>query len=217
MSDGPYCVLHYLPVSKTALFNSGDLKPADFSKFVRNTKLHSRKKIPNSDSFRIYSDQKDEIQEEINSNGKKFNRRVFWNAQIFRSGALEMVTTVSFRDNPPETKCLYQEEIVGDLWEAIDGFKECMSYFKINNPIIVAVSLLRVKGYSFCINDPPTHFYAFNSKLHPSKEEKVTLTKRIDKAQDIEKEEQQIFDELCVNFGYERCEYYDKNGKRRKN
>lgn len=215
MSEGPYCAVHWLPISKKPLFSPSDLNPDELSKFIRNLKPISRMKGLNSDGVRFHSVEKDETQEGIYSNGEKFNLRPYWNAQIFRSGALEMVTAVSFCDDPPEKKRLYQEEIIGDLWEATDGFKECMSHFKITNPIMVGVSLLRVKDYSFSIK-APAHFTAYPPKPHPSKDERIILPgKRMKEPQDIGKEERQIFDELCKNFGYERCEYYDENGKRR--
>lgn len=216
MSEGPYCVVHWLPISKKPLFSPSDLNPDELSKFIRNSKPIGRMEKLNSDGVRFHSVEKDETQEEIYSNGEKFNLRPYWNAQIFRSGALEMVTAVSFCDDPPGTKRLYQEDIIGCSWKAIDGFKECMSHFKITNPIIVGVSLLRVEDYKFSIK-PPTHFTAVNPKPHPSKDEQIVLPrKRIKQAQDIGREEQKIFDRLWIYFGYEKCEYYDEDGKRRK-
>lgn len=215
LSEGPYLVLHWLPISKEALFSTGDLNPEKLSKFIRNLKPLGKMEELNSDGIRFCSTEKDETKEGASNPLIEGDQgRYFWNAQIFHSGAMEMAIALSFRANPPGMRWLYPGELVEELWKAMDGFKECMTHFQITNPIIVGVSLLRVENYRFSINPRARFITGDRTPRLPSKKEEIILPgERIEKAHDIRKKERPIFDGLWKSFGLKRCEYYDDKGR----
>lgn len=217
LSDGPYCVLHWLPISKEVLFSVDDLNPEEFSKFIRNLKPLGRTEEINSDGINFRSIEKDETKEGASNPLIEGDQgRYFWNAQVFHSGAMEMAIALSFRDYPPGTKRLYQGEIIEELWKAMDGFKECMSHFNITAPIIVGVSLLRVLDYRFSDNSYTRLVTGDRTPRPPSNKEEIILSgERVEKVQDIGKIERTIFDSLWRIFGIAKCEYYNENGRNR--
>ena len=217
MSEGPYCVLHWLPVSKVALFSPDDLnlKPADFCKFVGDKRIGGIEAISSPDSVRIYSDQKDEIQEGSDSDGEKLNIRLFWNVQIFRSGALEMTHALSFFKNEPDKKEVPLKCVLDKLRKTMDEFKKCMSHFKITLPVIVEVSFLHVLNCKFFDNSNGP----FSSPFYLDEEQIVLMgmpTRNLVEVQNIEEIELPVFNRLWRRFGYqEGCrDHYDRYGMR---
>lgn len=213
LSEGPYLVWHWLPISEKTLFSPDDLKSMDFSKFVENRKIGSIEVIPNPCSVRIYSDQKDETREDKNSNDEKLNIRRFWNVQVFYSGALEMTCALSFSENESDQKRVSLGCIFMKSNETMNGFKECMSSFNITVPIIMGISLLRAQDYRFSVihprtGDPDPGFL--------SSKKQITLERKIENLQGmrIEEIERPILDALWRILGYDRCDYYTEDGSR---
>ncbi|MCY4032089.1 MAG: hypothetical protein OXF05_08230 [Hyphomicrobiales bacterium] len=213
LSDGPYCVVHWLPISEKALFKPDDIKSLEISKFIR-MRTYSESKRLNLDGVRFYSNEKEITHPFIEGD----KGRYFWNAQIFHSGALEMAFALSFRNDPPGRRWLYPGEFINDLWVVMDGFKKCMSHFDITAPIIIGVSLLRVLDYRFPINSR-IRFFTGDYELHPpSDREQITLPEikieNLQEVKNIEDFERPAFDILWQSFGLEKCDYYDEDGKR---
>lgn len=217
MSEGPYCVLHWLPISKKALFKVDDFKSVEISKYI-GMRSDSKLKRLNVDGIKFSSSEKDEIKKAFLLPIEGDNGRDFWNVQIFHSGALEIAFALSFRDNPPGTKWIYQGEFIKDLWGAMDGFRRYMSSINVNVPMIVGVSLLRVLDYRFSI-DEHKRFITGNREQHqPADREQIILPmyriENLQEVQNIEDIDRSILDILWQSFGFEKCEYYDEDGKR---
>ena len=199
MDKTPYCILHWLPMSKEALFKPDDLIPTEFSKFI---KIQGRTaETPNMDGVRFYSRASEE-------NGRYF----IWNAQIFHSGALEIALNLLFNeDDSGEVKKIAQGALVKKLRDVMDGFKECMSSFKIDASVIIGISLLNASNCEFHNN----HYIAHLGECpRPDREQIILPAVLMENLDDMEKIEQQIFDMLWKSFGLLECEYYE-NGKRK--
>lgn len=214
MSKGPYYVLHWLPILENVLFNPDSIKSMEFSKFIRMERFGYEKKL-NADGVRFYSTEKDEIRKPriVPNKGQKL--RYFWNAQIFRSGALEMAFALTFFDDSPVTKWIDPSDITEKFWDVMDGFKDCMSHFNVTAPIMVGVSLLRVRGYRLAFDEHERFRSGDRSPREPSDREQIILQEVMENLQNTEKIERSIFDTLWQAFGLSECEYYDENGKRK--
>lgn len=213
MSEGPYLVLHWLPISNKPLFDFDDLTPTNFSKFFP---MESKKaELPNLDGIRFYSGMGDRTAESTNNfhnQTRKHKTRHFWNAQVFYSGALEIAFALHFQeDESGEKKYIEPDYIVNHLQNAMDQFKKCMESFKICNPIIVGVSLLRVMDYRFLT----VNIGGGNSHAHSDRKKIILPGKRIEKAQDIGNIEFPIFNMLWRSFGLLDCPYYNEDGTRK--
>lgn len=213
MSEGPYCVLHWLPISKDPLFKLDNLNRENFSKFFSIEP--NKAEMPNLDGIRFYSSMKDEISKAPNNlpnQTYKQKLRHFWNAQVFPSGALEMTFALSFQENESDKeKDIQSSDIVMRLWRDMDEFKKCMSYFNIDVPIVVGVSLLRILDYRLSF-----HYVTLrNLHAHSDRKKIILPGKRIERLQDIGQVESPIFDMLWRSFGYGKCPYYDDDGNRR--
>ena len=212
MSEGPYLVLHWLPISDKSLFDFDDLTSTNFSKFF--PKESNKAELPNLYGIRFYSGMGDKAAESTNNfhnKTYKHKTRHFWNAQVFCSGALEIAFALHFQeDEAGEKKYVQPEYIVNNLQNSMDEFKECMTFFKIDTPIIVGVSLLHVRDYRFLV----VNVGGSNSHAHSDREKIILPEKRIEKAMDIGKIEFPIFDMLWRSFGLLGCPYYNEDGTR---
>lgn len=199
LDEAPHCVLHWLPVSEKTLFKPSILSPMEFSKFIQMQGKTAE--TPNMDGVRFYSRASKE-------NGEGF----LWNAQVFHSGALEIAFKLLFNeDDTVKVRKIAQGVLVKNLRNLMDGFKECMSSFKIDAPIIIGVSLLNASNYGFYTNN----YIEFLGTYPRSDREQIILPEVLmDNLDGMEEIEQQIFDMLWRSFGLLKCEYYDENGKR---
>ena len=214
MSDGPYCVLHWIPISEKLLFSLDKLKSMEFSKFVRMERGGCIKKT-NADSVGFCSTERDKVLK-VAGFPQEHNGRHFWNAQVFHSGALEMAFALSFWVDSKGIKRIPKKLLTRNLWNVMNGFRKCMLSFNVTAPIMVGVSLLRVSNYRFSV-DSHTEFVAAipGSHISSDSDQVILRGERIEKAQDIGEIERTIFDMLWMSFGYEECEYYGHNGKRK--
>ena len=211
MSEGPYCVVHWLPISKEVLFSVDDFNSLKFSNFIR-MKRGGVVKEPNADGVRFYSTEKDEIQEISMLTQEGHKGRYFWNAQMFHSGALEMAFAFSYWSKPERIKWIPQKLLIKNLWEVMSGFKGLMSHFNITTPIMVGVSLLHVLDYRFSADEHTEFVTGVPEPRRPSDKEQIILDGALIKNLKNTKEvERSIFDMLWRSFGYEKCEYYEEN------
>lgn len=209
MSEGPYCVLHWLPISEEALFSIDDLDPMEFSKFVQ-MQGHRTGKV-NLNGIRFYSGEKDEILETVIMPVAGQHVRHFWNAQVFHSGALEIALALTFTDSAG-VKRIPQGYIVRELREVMSGFKECMSHFNITAPIIVGVSLLRVSDCGFYIGNR-VGFHGLDPR--PDGKQIILPGALMENLDNMEEIEQQVFDMMWRSFGIQKCPYYNEDGTRK--
>ena len=212
MSEGPYYVLHWLPISEKTLFESNDPNLMNFSKFIpiKGNKVE----VPNLDGVRIYSGPEDKSQTTSNSNGEALIRRFFWNAQMFHSCVLEIAVALCFHTDTGGKKWIYIRDLVKELWGVMDGFKECISSYNKNISVIVGISLLRALGCRLFRN----HGGFFNSHAHSDREQIILpgmLIENLEKVENIEEIERPIFDMMWRSFGLEKCDCYDDDGKRK--
>ena len=202
----PFCVLHLLPVSKELLFKSDVLNPAEFSKFIKISGKTSETLNLDGVRFSAIDFSKED--------GKRFS----WNAQMFHLGALEMVFVLPLYEKEGHgiTKQIYQKTLTENLWNVMDGFKECMSSFNIDVPVVVGISFFNVLGYSF-FTPPHTEFYsdAFDSHPNSDREKIILPAALITKLENMQEGERSIFDMLWRSFGLLKCYYYDEDGKRK--
>lgn len=203
--EAPLCVLHWLPVSEKALFGPGILSPVGFSKFIG---IQGKTiETPNLDGVRFAAI--------VLTEGD--GRRFFWNAQIFHSGAMEMVFALSLyeKENGEITKRIYPKPLTENLWNVMDGFKACMSSFGIDVPVMVGISFFNVMDHSFISSQAP--FYSGDFDIPPrSDRKKIILPGAVMENLDGMKHiERPIFDMLWRSFGHEQCPYYDDDGNRR--
>ena len=200
LDETPHCVLHWLPISKEALFKPDVLDPLEFYKFIGMQGKTAE--MPNMDGIRFYS-----------STLKEDEEQFFWNAQIFHSGALEITLKLSVNEDASgEVKKIVQGVLVKNLRDVMDGFKKCISSFKTDVPIMVGMSLLRASNCGFYVNS----HVGFLGPYPHSDREKIILPEALMKnLDDMEEIEQQIFDMLWRSFGLLKCEYYEN--KKREN
>lgn len=211
MSDGPYCVVHWLPISKEALLSVDNFNSLKFSNFIRMER-GGYIKYPNADGVRFYSTEKDEIQEVSMLTQEGHKGRYFWNAQMFHSGALEMVFAFSYWTKPEEIKSIPRKLLTKNLWEVMSGFKGLMLHFNITAPIIVGVSLLRVMDYRFSPDERKEFITGIPEPRRPSDKEQIILRGTlIENLENTKEVESSIFDMLWRSFGYEKCEYHEEN------
>lgn len=212
LSEGPYCVLHWLPISKKALFGPDNLNSMEVSKFIRMKGNKSAR--PNLDGIRFYSSEKDEAQENTMFGDTGNISRYFWNAQIFFSGALEIAFALSFQVDSAKVKRIPQGALLNELWDVMDGFREYMLSCNMTDPIIVGVSLLRASNCGFYISNN----LRFAGLSPESDRDLIILPEKkiesLQEMQNIEDIELPIFNMLWRSFGLPKCEYYDDNGKR---
>ena len=214
MSLGPYCVLHWLPISEKPLFSIDDLKDRKIVRFIQ-TRDRAKTGIPNLDGIRFYSSEKDEIQKGSALAHGEHNGRSFWNAQVFHSGALEIALALTFDIDSAEVKRIPQGYLIEELRNLLDGLKKCMLHFNIIAPIIVGVSFLRISDCGFHVNH-----YVGNVGLdpRPDREKAILpgmLIENLEEVENIEEVEWPIFDMMWRSFGLEKCDYYDDDGKRK--
>lgn len=207
LGEASYCILHWLPISKEMLFKTNDLHPINFSKFVPMD--IDRIEKSNQDGVWFHSYEKDKIKKIDSLVDKYLQTRWFWNAQIFRSGALEIAYALPFSEDEYNKKWTSSTAIFIKLQERMYGFKKCMSHFDITAPIMVGVSLLHVLNYRFFDKD----YGFFDSRAYSDKEQEISQMVLIKNLDNMEKEKRKIFDMLWQVFGYEKCYYYDECGK----
>lgn len=211
MSDGPYCVVHWLPISKEALLSVDDFNSLEFSNFIRMERGGYIKE-PNADGVRFYSTEKDEIQKVSMLTQEGHKGRYFWNMQMFHSGALEMAFAFSYWTKPERIKWIPQKLLLRNLRNVMSGFKGLMSNFNITAPIMVDVSLLRVLDYRFSADEHAEFVTGIPEPRRPSDKEQIILQGALMKNLGNMKEvERPIFDMLWRSFGYEKCEHYEEN------
>lgn len=213
MSNGPYCVVHWLPISKGALLKPDNLKSMDVSEFIKMERARRDMWVEriNLDGVRFFWNRGDEVIEESVPNDAKSIRRYFWNAQIFHSGALEIACALSFRVDSEKVKWLYSADVIEEVWKLLDGlkngFEKYIPPFDVTTRIIVGISLLRVKNYRFP-----------SSSHTPSDRDKIImpgmLIENLQEVQNMEDIERPIFDMLWRSFGLPECDHYDENGRR---
>lgn len=213
MSKGPYCVLHWLPISKGVLLKPDNLKSMDVSRFIKMERARKdmRTERINLDGVRFFWNKGDKIIEKTNANKEELKHRYFWNAQIFHSGALEIACALPFRVDSEKKKWLYPSDVIEELWNLLDGikdgFKKHIPSFNTTTRIIVGISFLRARDYRFPFS-PHT----------PSDRDKIVLPgmliENLQKVQDMEDIERPMFDMLWRSFGLLECDRYDNKGKR---
>lgn len=212
MSGGPYCVMHWIPISTGTLFSNNDFNSGKISEFI-STREGNRIDKLNLDGMRFHFYGEDKAEESIA--GEKLQRRFFWNAQVFRSGALEIAFALSFRVEHGETKWLYPKNIIEDLWRDIDAFRRGMLSFNVTFPIVVGLSVLSVRDYNLfdtAIRSSLTPYGPAADRKHLILPEE--WIENLQETESIEKVERSIFDTLWQSFGLPKCPYYDDNGKR---
>ena len=214
LSEGPYCVLHWLPISEKVLFGTDDFKSMKlsdiFSEFIRAREGNITERL-NLHGIGVRSNEKDEIQGS-HSFIEGDQERYFWNAQLFRSGALEVAFAMSFGDKSAEMKWIYPRSLIEDLWIIMNGLNQYISLCNKAASIIVGVSILYVRGYKFITRKGSLEPYA-----HLDGEDIILPGKRIEnlqKVESVEEIEHPIFDMLWQSFGKPDCDYYDSDGKR---
>ena len=210
MSNGPYCVMHWIPISTGTLFNTNDFNSEKIYEFI-SMKLGERTDKLNLDGMSSRHPGKDEI---IREEGKQ--KRHFWNAQIFRSGAVEIAFALTFSIEGLEgdkRKWLYPNDFIGDLCRAMDGFKRGMLSFNVTFPVVVGLSMLRVRDYNlFDIgNSSRASHNPVADRQHMILPEE--WIENLQESENIEKVERSIFDTLWQSFGLPKCSCYDDNGK----
>lgn len=218
LSEGPYCVLHWLPISTEPLFNTNDFKSMEFSKFV-TARVGSRTEVPDIYGIRVHCSSKDQpykserLEEDIRRRYYWVYRRPFWNAQLFHFGALEVAFAMSFRIyESSRVKSIFPGDLVDVLRVSMDGFRKFVLFHCKTAPIMVGVSILNVQDYKLPIRDG-----AFGTCGHSNIEDIVLPEKKIknlQKLKNIGEIENLIFDELWQSFGIRECEYYDDCGER---
>lgn len=212
MSDGPYCVMHWIPISTGTLFSTNDFNSGKISEFISITTGERIDKL-NLDGMRFHFYGEDTVQKQRISEEER-HMRFFWNAQVFRSGALEMVYALSFRIASDNKKWLCPQSIIEDLWRTVDGFRRGMLSFNVTFPVVVGLSVLRVRNY----NLPNTSIRTFALYGPTADREHMILPEEwienLQEAESIEKVERSIFDTLWQSFSLPKCPYYDDNGKR---
>ncbi|MCY4053000.1 MAG: ATP-binding protein [Hyphomicrobiales bacterium] len=207
LSEGPYCVLHWIPISTKALFDSYSIRDVDFSKFIRMK--GGAQGIPNQEGIRYHYVEEDKVVDGRNG----IWRRLFWNAQIFRSGALEMAFALSFFPcTKDEKKWMFPHPLIEDLRGAMDGFKNGMSSVGYTGRMIVGVSILFAEKCGF-MNE-----HKISITLPYSEGEDIILEEEtVDNFQevsDIVEIELPILNVLFQSFGLQGAPYYDESGKR---
>lgn len=199
LDETPHCVLHWLPISKEALFKPDVINTVEFSKFIKE--MDGAVEMRNLDGVRFYS-----------TVFKESKKLFFGNVQVFHSGALEITLKLPFNeDDSGESKKIPQGVLVKSLRGVMDGFKECISSFKIDVPIVVGISFLHVSNCRFHVD---SHVGFFGPSPRSDREKIILPEALIKNLNDMEEIEQQIFDMLWMSFGLLKCEYYE-NGKRR--
>lgn len=198
MNEVPYCILHWLPISKKVSFEPSLLNSVEFSEFM----LMQGEVVepPTSDGFRFA----------LIAPTKGGGNRFFWNVHLFRSGALEMAFVLPLYE---KTKDINPKTLTENLRNAIDKFKEYTSSFGTDIPVVVRISFLNVLGYSFFIDLHP-QFYSGNSDIPPrsNKKEIILPEKLIESLQNMKEDVHTILDTLWKSFGYDRCPYYNEDG-----
>ena len=217
MSEGPYCVLHWIPLSAMTGQHEIDIhdlmRSGNYNKFVLMKGSQSSR--PNLDGFRLVEGSGiDSV-----SSGRMPGRpeveqfeRLFWNAQIFRSGALEMAFAVLFDSVEEENrKLIPQGWFVQELRKAMVGFKDGMLSLGISGPMVVGVSILFTQDFEFWAR-------GIRSFVIPqSDRENLILpeewVENLEAIENIDEIARPILDTLWQCFGLPRCEYYDEDGK----
>lgn len=205
LSEGPYAVLHWIPISEKAWFEHEPLSDENFHEFIQMGG-HGMGK-PNEEGIRYQFSGADEIL----TGEEGLRQRLFWNAQIFCSGAAEMAIALSFHCLPEiQGRWIQEYSLVKNLRTAMDGFREGMSSKGVTGGIFVGVSILFAKhcGLLTEIFPPATSPY--------SDDEDVKVEKVIEDFQsvrDFVKIEREIFNPLCQQFGLSKCSYYERGNR----
>lgn len=202
LDEVPYCILHWLPISKESFFNPDILSFEEFSRFML---MAGRPRIhQNEDGFNLA----------LLAPTEGGGERVFWNLQLFHSGALEMAFGLPLSKNDHgETKKIFPTTLTKNLRGSIDEFKKYTLSFGISVPVMVGISFFNVLYYRFHIVLHP-QFYSGDYDSPPcSNKKKIALPeKRIKNLENMEEDMQLMFDSLWQVFGYDKCpDYYKIN------
>ena len=229
MSEGPYCILHWIPISskgqKPMEIESISKDYEDF--IVFRTGLDVNPPLEHPDGFLIDVNFRTDTGEWSEwADGWCFYLRGFQRTQIFPSGALEAVYAPPF-ETRKEKKTKYLSLYAFEFFNR--QIKNCIkkaSSLGFSGVVVIAVSILGVKGYSIYTPIISARYLVQLPQKIPDDadevlneaENDIRLDMKIPSIADIKNEDidnkilRPIFDRLWRNFGFLECDRNFQDG-----